>query len=76
MCAVARRQKDFNPRPSYEERRDGDSAGRAGRADFNPRPSYEERRKGTVTISREYISIHAPHTRSDIRLVRSTSDVE
>ena len=36
---------------------------------FNPRSSCEERRKTCVAITPGDISIHAPHARSDIKVV-------
>ncbi len=62
-----RRGRDFNPRPSYEERRAERSGAVLSTKDFNPRPSYEERLHAACHIMPEHvISIHAPHTRSDI----------
>ncbi len=37
------RHAHFNPRPSYEERREYPPRAQHERRDFNPRPSYEER---------------------------------
>ena len=57
---------DFNPRPSYEERRPSLKFLALLRENFNPRPSYEERHGFAVDRdAAACISIHAPHTRSD-----------
>ncbi|XOQ27494.1 MAG: hypothetical protein ACFWT1_03365 [Selenomonas sp.] len=56
----------FNPRPSYEERRQSSYFGPLHGFDFNPRPSYEERLLGAMLTIILGISIHAPHTRSDL----------
>ena len=58
---------DFNPRPSYEERRKLMHDHHSGKVYFNPRPSYEERLDHPAYYKRGgIISIHAPHTRSDL----------
>ena len=58
----------FNPRSSYEERPPY-AFFFPPTSDFNPRSSYEERRYiYTNTITLHFISIHAPHTRSDAHL--------
>ncbi len=36
-------------------------------SNFNPRPSYEERPEQELCEMMDAISIHAPHTRSDLR---------
>ena len=58
--------KHFNPRSSYEERpvTVNDFVDRS--EDFNPRSSYEERRQAQDSCRHAAISIHAPHTRSDV----------
>ena len=58
---------DFNPRPSYEERRGFCVFVVRRESYFNPRPSYEERlalKSPALIVT--FISIHAPHTRSDM----------
>ncbi len=45
----------------------GFSAGATAAGNFNPRPSYEERPRDKAALeSARKISIHAPHTRSDV----------
>ena len=57
----------FNPRSSCEERR-GTSSYRWSRFDFNPRSSCEERlEEMREREQQDFISIHAPHARSDCR---------
>ena len=57
---------DFNPRSSCEERRKPALRRLRAGADFNPRSSCEERPDTTVNFdSCHFISIHAPHARSD-----------
>ena len=61
------RHQNFNPRSSCEERRFGRELVQANPVDFNPRSSCEERQGFVVMGDRDvYISIHAPHARSDI----------
>ena len=56
----------FNPRSSYEERRQYSILSFTVSMYFNPRSSYEERLDYALKVGEEYgISIHAPHTRSD-----------
>ena len=59
--------RDFNPRSSYEERRTRKQY-RPFHCNFNPRSSYEERPPVADRCHTGYdsISIHAPHTRSDL----------
>ena len=56
---------DFNPRSSYEERPPQHLAF-TQRIDFNPRSSYEERLAPLSATICSPISIHAPHTKSDL----------
>ena len=57
---------NFNPRSSYEERHWQAHPCRIFNDDFNPRSSYEERHVNVrYLILFHFISIHAPHTRSD-----------
>ena len=56
----------FNPRPSYEERHGSLGIRCDNPEDFNPRPSYEERLRRHLPRGLHHISIHAPHTRSDL----------
>ena len=57
----------FNPRSSYEERRGAFGWLSDLPWHFNPRSSYEERPSADLPLlSMMMISIHAPHTRSDV----------
>ena len=56
----------FNPRSSYEKRPAELIFTTSSVQHFNPRSSYEERRSDTFNNLTSNISIHAPHTRSDI----------
>ena len=57
----------FNPRSSCEERLLRADTHIQGYGDFNPRSSCEERHTlADMLDSIGYISIHAPHARSDI----------
>ena len=57
----------FNPRSSYEERLVRHWPYPISNDYFNPRSSYEERPLRRLPQTRDAISIHAPHTRSDPR---------
>ena len=55
----------FNPRSSCEERRWDATLLASSGTNFNPRSSCEERPDSQAVLRQIYISIHAPHARSD-----------
>ena len=66
-CEVCRAGEcNFNPRSSCEERLGNIISCYTRNRDFNPRSSCEERLDRQIRSLIEYISIHAPHARSDV----------
>ena len=69
-------QNHFNPRSSCEERHDSDKTKYLTK-NFNPRSSCEERHDSDfMTYEPLYISIHAPHARSDDYNPQESGDIQ
>ena len=66
------KERYFNPRSPHEERRAARGRKYEQHGDFNPRSPHGERRKQPSTWRESAISIHAPRTGSDRRILSAT----
>ena len=70
--ASCRDSVDFNSRTSYKVRRQA-GRGLLAAKDFNSRTSYKVRQEASTAFSGSTkISIHAPHTRCDVKALKDT----